>query len=680
MKWSGNIAIKIMGAGLAILPMVMSGVTMDPVLMPRFTYMATLLFVVSPFLMFSKDRDTSAKHFLSSKQSIPFYLFLATAIVSSLWAINGVEAFYNVGKDVLFFLFMLTLIQALAGKEERIYLLVKGLVIAAFIISGFGIIQLVQAFMQSADSQDLYIVRSTMAHRNLLVSSMVLALPLLGFCAYYFRRLWKIISILALVCSSLLIGLLQSRTGWLAAIALIGFFVVVLVISATALRRVKLPIKTILIGIVVFAVGSFLVFYTAIPEEAPNAELRNGFAFENPTDKDFTADERLFMWKATGRMINDQSLLGVGPGNWKIWFPKYGSDIWRSRQGMVQFQRPHNDYLWVLSEQGIIGLLAFLFMGLAAMYCGFRVVCQRFYPQQLRLLVGLILSGIMAYAVVSFFSFPRERILHQVLLYSGFAIIFSLYFHQLSMPQLKPVKSAKVLAIIIMLITPVLAYIGFQRWQGEVHTNRISAMRATSQWTLMLAESQAISNYKFYNIDPTSLPTSFYSGLALINLGEYPVAKEELLRAYSVHPYNIHVVNNLASVYQLSGDLLTAITYYNEALRISPKYLDGALNLAAAYFNFGQVEEAYQVLKKYHKVFLMDGSGDERYRQYMIVIMRTVRDNLADQQEEQGRKQQLLKLNEADFWSLHLEYLEVDLSLPNMLFEASGIDDSIGGK
>ena len=673
---SGSIAVRIIGVGLAILPLVMSGTTMDPVLMPRFTFLAVMLFIVSPFMLLQKERETPALAFFRSTQAIPFYLFLVTAIISSIWAINGLEAVYNIGKDLLFFLFLLALIQTLAGKEERIFILIKGLTVAAFIIAGFGMVQLAQVYYQSTDAQDLYIVRSTMAHRNLLVSSMVLALPFLGFGAYYFKKFWKVVSLLTLFSASLLIGLLQSRTGWLAALVLIGFFTVTLIISGTRLRKLKLPLTTMIITVVVFTIGSFLIFYTAVPEEAANAELRNGLAFENPTEKDFTADERLFMWKATGRMINEQSLLGVGPGNWKIWFPKYGSDIWRSRQGMVQFQRPHNDYLWILSEQGIFGVLAYFFMGLAALYCGFKIIVQRYYPQQLRLLVSLILSGIMAYAVVSFFSFPRERMVHQVLMYSGFAIIFSLYFQQKRMGKIKPLKGGKLLATLIFVVSPILAYMGFQRSLGEVHTNKIANARVNSQWMLMLAESQAISDYRFYNIDPTSLPTSFYSGLALINLREYEAAKEELHVAHSVHPYNIHVVNNLASVYQLSGNMPIAINYYKEALVISPKYLDGALNLAAAYFNNNEVEAAYQTLKKYHKVFTVDGGGDERYKQYLLVIMQTARDNLADQQTEESLKQELIKLNEADFWSIHLQHLEDDLTLNNALLRAIGIDAS----
>ena len=88
------------------------------------------------------------------------------------------------------------------------------------------------------------------------------------------------------------------------------------------------------------------------------------------------------------------------------------------------------------------------------------------------------------------------------------------------------------------------------------------------------------------------------------------------------------------------------------------------------------MEAAYQTLKKYHKVFTVDGGGDERYKQYLLVIMQTARDNLADQQTEESLKQELIKLNEADFWSIHLQHLEDDLTLNNALLRAIGMDAS----
>ena len=76
-------------------------------------------------------------------------------------------------------------------------------------------------------------------------------------------------------------------------------------------------------------------------------------------------EERLKLWTKTLNMISENPLLGVGIGNWKIIIPSYGTTGLRSEQGEVHFQRPHNDFLWILAETGIISLL---------FYTGFFVI------------------------------------------------------------------------------------------------------------------------------------------------------------------------------------------------------------------------------------------------------------------------------------------------------------------
>ena len=73
-----------------------------------------------------------------------------------------------------------------------------------------------------------------------------------------------------------------------------------------------------------------------------------------------SAQVRLQLWKKTLSMIADHPVLGVGAGNWKVVIPHYGTNGLPSEQGKVQYIRPHNDFLWILSENGPIALLAYL--------------------------------------------------------------------------------------------------------------------------------------------------------------------------------------------------------------------------------------------------------------------------------------------------------------------------------
>ena len=74
--------------------------------------------------------------------------------------------------------------------------------------------------------------------------------------------------------------------------------------------------------------------------------------------------ERLTLWTKSLSMVKEAPLLGVGLGQWKIALPLYGriEKYEISDRGIKEiiFQRPHNDYVWVLSEIGVLGLTFYL--------------------------------------------------------------------------------------------------------------------------------------------------------------------------------------------------------------------------------------------------------------------------------------------------------------------------------
>jgi O-antigen ligase len=47
-------------------------------------------------------------------------------------------------------------------------------------------------------------------------------------------------------------------------------------------------------------------------------------------------------------------------GNWKVWIPSTGIHDELEARSNTRIQRPHNDFLWIWTENGSIGLLLFL--------------------------------------------------------------------------------------------------------------------------------------------------------------------------------------------------------------------------------------------------------------------------------------------------------------------------------
>lgn len=78
---------------------------------------------------------------------------------------------------------------------------------------------------------------------------------------------------------------------------------------------------------------------------------------------------RMLMVQSTLGMIAERPLLGVGTGGFKQSFSAIAVEKytgWRA----IPFDDPHNQYLFIAAENGLIGLLAFLFtLGMILKYC-----------------------------------------------------------------------------------------------------------------------------------------------------------------------------------------------------------------------------------------------------------------------------------------------------------------------
>jgi Flp pilus assembly protein TadD len=104
-----------------------------------------------------------------------------------------------------------------------------------------------------------------------------------------------------------------------------------------------------------------------------------------------------------------------------------------------------------------------------------------------------------------------------------------------------------------------------------------------------------------YTLDPTSVPIYWYIGNARVLLKDDAQAKTDFIQAYYYNPYNRNVLNDLASSYAKNNQLTLAKTYYLEASRISPRFDEPKLNLAAIYIGQKQYGLAAHCLKSlYH--------------------------------------------------------------------------------
>lgn len=317
-----------------------------------------------------------------------------------------------------------------------------------------------------------------------------------------------------------------------------------------------------------------------------------------------TLNERFIIWSKTYELIEQHFGLGVGANNWKVAHTKnHYPTIFKATDLNVIFQRPHNDFLWIFSEYGIIGLnsyLAWVLLVLLGLYTVYINTRSR--------LALLLFASLVSYWVISFFDFPKERIEHiilcSMLLSAAFGI---LYRHQYY--KSKAIRVSKPRGILIVLVAVMISYISYQFLRGEKYLNKLYLARLSNDPIGVLRNGEK-SISRFYNLDPTSVPVSWYRANALVELNAYEPALQELKTALKHAPFNPYVLNDLGSAYYYSEKTDSALYYYKQAAMINERFDDPRLNIVAIYIN----EEAWTEAKKWNESILHDSERRTYYR------------------------------------------------------------------
>jgi tetratricopeptide (TPR) repeat protein len=286
-------------------------------------------------------------------------------------------------------------------------------------------------------------------------------------------------------------------------------------------------------------------------------------------------------------------LQGVGAGNWKINAPYYYSG-YHFTQKQLNWLRPHNDYLWVFAEKGILGILSFLGIFIFAIYYLIHVFFAS-PDKDKKVLALFILAGLIAYLSVSFFSFPLERPHHQVYLALWLSLAVVMFHEQKR--KSKNIKFLKPLLIVASLLLVYFIIYASSVLVMETRVKQARILERQGRWEQMLALAKTIPS-TFRTIDAEAMPVAWYQGVAYANLNQVELANQAYQKAYKAHPTRISLLNNLGRTYFQLQDYENAKVCFLEALAILPEYFESLVNISSTYIQLKDYEKAYEYLSK----------------------------------------------------------------------------------
>jgi len=576
----------IAGGALAI-PFLFSKSTADPFLPPRFLVTAALtlsIFVV--YLIHSNFHRRVTPCGSSADGALVWLLVnLLISAVSLSGALNfgaGIYAWLNL---FLFYAFCIGARLTLGNDFRRTQSLIKAIVLSAI---PFAMIGWPALLVPDLSAGSIFgSVSGTMGNRNLYASAMFLFLPFVLFAVLCYRGWWFKMGFLGLILLFSGIWVTGARSAWVAILFSGGVVIFSTRIGRSGLVRRRFPSTALEKHL---HTGSRPMLRSIFPFRSAmisiGVVMSIGIAILAPGQPDgktsipglLSADslnQRILLWTATIRMVGHSPLMGVGPGQWKLQFPNYGPMNPVLQEDGIQyeivFQRPHNDYLLVLAEHGILGLVCMiLFYGLLIRQC-YRVIKNgRDLSEQK--LGACMLFGLIGYMVIACFSFPGERIFHNVFL--GFITATILSSHDRLETGHDRQQAVSELWVtrwhylsLIGLLT-VCVWVGWSRCASDVHTS--SALQAMSAGD----DANAIAHLRLaetwlYTLDPTSTPLAFYRALAHHRLGQEDQARRQFVRACNDHPNHLHALVNAARYQLMGGNRFAAEVYSMRARRLS---------------------------------------------------------------------------------------------------------------
>jgi hypothetical protein len=260
--------------------------------------------------------------------------FLGLSAVSALLATNKWLGFRALAVSVS----GVVLFWAARTLDERP--IVNGLSIAVVVAS---VIALLQAYgLESIYFASTRVPGGTLGNRNFVAHMAAFGLPL---CMLAALRSWRYAPGVAIVAATLV--LTRSRAGWLAAAAAL------LVFTVMSLREKRL---FALLGIAVAGAVIALVLPNALHwrSKNPYVESMTGVVeYEKGSGRG-----RLVQYQRSLRMAAQHALLGVGPGNWAVDYPRHAAhddpSLSDSEAGMTSNPWPSSDWVAFVAERGFI--------------------------------------------------------------------------------------------------------------------------------------------------------------------------------------------------------------------------------------------------------------------------------------------------------------------------------------
>ena len=357
------VARWILAVAAFVIPLSFSPSLVDEFVLPKLL-LARLLVMVLALVLVAGWMRRGAVTWKRTPLDLPLLAFIASAAISTVFAVNinlAIFGTYDRWEGLLtiatYALLFWLAVQLIAGDADADWiiwsLLFSGYVVAvvAVLQAGFGVLG--GGFFRST-----YIrADATMAHPDFLGIFLAMLLPIaLAKLIGRHSSMTRLLAANLVVVLSLGLVATFTRSAWIGAVLGVA---VVLALHGGRLR--VLPVIGF-VALLAVAFGALAWFVNARPTTVPGGVANVYSRIVSITDlSSGSIAERLAVWGDTPRVIAARPILGWGPSNFGAVYPQFQS----ANRNAILFDDPHEEALGIAAKQGVVGLLAYLWILIA---------------------------------------------------------------------------------------------------------------------------------------------------------------------------------------------------------------------------------------------------------------------------------------------------------------------------
>jgi len=549
------------------------------------------------------------------KAIIPFFLIMIISLVISP---NRWISF----QDLLLFLSYFALyfiVLSNVKNKKQFYSIIHILFMTTFIVSFYTIIQY---YKLDPFLKEITQLTSTIGQRNWISNYLFMLMPLI-FIFFLTEKKTKIKITYFLLLSVIYLNLIILQSLSIRITIIITAILGVALLFKLKLVKVFLQNKKWLI----LLIATFIlisVFYSTDNTLNRSPSILEQRMLPAYKGEDLSINRTLLTWNTAYKMLKNRPLFGVGIGIFKMQYLFYQGELLEDLPGYLPYytnsQEAHNEYLQLLVELGILGLVSFLFI----FYFFYKkILFVLFYEnvsnREKTILWGLLM-GISGFLIHCLFTFP----LHVPALgmtFFGLMGVTVAYVNimkdkndnvqkeetskNIEIESLIIRRKSLLPAILISVIAVSLAILlVFRPYHAELL--HFQGLRHTVDQDYNLALTKFEKAYRFNPYDGKNL---LALGGTYLNLGNYEKAEEALIEAKHYYT-DVNIFYNLGLIYAQKGLFLEAEEEFKQSVYLNPHFTKGYHSIGLLYF---QEKEFDKAIKQWNTLLTIEPDFPNKY-------------------------------------------------------------------